>query len=252
MFMLDRIADLVVLSAHPGVIFVAVGVESCKSLEALLGFTVVDEPSVISLVYGQSRSRRQECIPRRLREQHNQQREHHSRNTLDPQAKTPLHRVVIRKILIRAESRPRRNKRSNAQHELLQRRNTATDRRVRNLRLVQRNNHNQEANTNARDHASSIQVFNILRCSLQRTAEEEDDGASKNGETTAEIVASRASKGSPEEGAAREDGDHGTLLGFGGIEARFEVGRCDYACDDAEVITVEDRADGGEDRDQEL
>lgn len=217
--MLDRVADLVVLSAHPGVIFIAVSVESCKGLETFLRFAVVDEPSVISLMYGQSRSKRQECIPWRLWEQHDQQCEHHSRYTLDPQAKTPLHRVVIRKILIRAESRPRRNKRSNAQHELLQRRNTATDRRVRNLRLVQRNNHNQEANTNTRDHASSIQVFHILRCSLQRTAEEKDDGASKDGETTAEIVTSRASKGSTEEGAACEHGDHSTLLGFGGIEA---------------------------------
>jgi hypothetical protein len=42
---LDRVADLVVLGAHPSVVFVAVGVQSSKSLEAFLGFAVVDEPS---------------------------------------------------------------------------------------------------------------------------------------------------------------------------------------------------------------
>ena len=49
--MLDRVADLVVLGAHPGIIFIAVGVESSESLEALLRFAVVDEPSATSLTY---------------------------------------------------------------------------------------------------------------------------------------------------------------------------------------------------------
>lgn len=146
----------------------------------------------------------------------------------------------------------RRNKRSNAQHKLLQRSNATTNRRVRNLSLVQRDDHDQEPNTDSRDHATSIEVFHILRCGLQRAAEDEDDGASEDGETTAEIVTSWTGESGSEESAACEDGDHGAFLGFGGIEARFEVGRGDYACDDAEVITVEDRADGGEDRDQEL
>lgn len=50
--MLDRVADLVVLGAHPGVIFIAVSVQSGESLETFLRFAVVDEPSVTSLVYG--------------------------------------------------------------------------------------------------------------------------------------------------------------------------------------------------------
>ena len=53
--MLDRVADLVVLGAHPGVVFIAVSVESSESLEAFLRFAVVDQPSAISLVHGQGR-----------------------------------------------------------------------------------------------------------------------------------------------------------------------------------------------------
>lgn len=172
---LDGVADLVVLGAHPGVVFVAVGVQSGESLEAFLGLAVIDEPSVTLSVYGQDQPRCQEIIPRRLREQHNQQRKHHSRNNLNPQAKTPLHRIIIRKILVCSKRRPRRNERSNAQHKLLQRSNTATDRRVRNLSLVQRDNHDQETNTNARDNASSVQVFHILRRGLQGTTEDKND-----------------------------------------------------------------------------
>lgn len=55
--MLDRVANLVVLGAHPGVVFVAVGVQSGESLEAFLRFAVVDEPSVVLSVHGQDQPR---------------------------------------------------------------------------------------------------------------------------------------------------------------------------------------------------
>jgi hypothetical protein len=42
---LNRVADLVVLGAHPCVVFVAMGVQSSESLKTFLGFAVVDEPS---------------------------------------------------------------------------------------------------------------------------------------------------------------------------------------------------------------
>lgn len=123
---------------------------------------------------------------------------------------------------------------------------------MRNLSLVQRDNHNQKPNTDTRDHASGVQVFDILSGGLEGAAEDEDDGASEDGEATAEIVACWASEGGSEESAACEDGDDGAFLGFGWVEARFEVGGGDYAGDDAEVVAIEDGAEGGEDGDQEL
>lgn len=45
MLVFDRVADLVVLGAHPRVVFVAMGVKSRESLEAFLRLAVVDEPS---------------------------------------------------------------------------------------------------------------------------------------------------------------------------------------------------------------
>jgi hypothetical protein len=44
-FVVDRVADLVVLGADPGILFVAMGVEFGESFEAKVGLAVVDEPS---------------------------------------------------------------------------------------------------------------------------------------------------------------------------------------------------------------
>lgn len=123
---------------------------------------------------------------------------------------------------------------------------------MRNLSLIQRDNHNAKSNTNTRDNASGVQVFDILSGGLECSAEDEDHGAGENGQAAAKIVACWAGEGGSEEGAAGEDGDDGAFLSFGGIEARFEVGRGNYAGDDTEVVAVEDGAEGGEDRDQEL
>jgi hypothetical protein len=54
---LDRVADLVILGAHPSVIFVAVGMEPGKSLETFLGLAVVDEPSAVTSAYNQNQPR---------------------------------------------------------------------------------------------------------------------------------------------------------------------------------------------------
>ena len=47
MFMLhcDVVLDLVELGSYPGVVFVAVGVESSEGFETFLGVAVVDEPT---------------------------------------------------------------------------------------------------------------------------------------------------------------------------------------------------------------
>ena len=50
MFVVDRVAELVVLGSHPGILLVAVGVEFGERFEALLGLAVVDEPSERVLV----------------------------------------------------------------------------------------------------------------------------------------------------------------------------------------------------------
>ena len=120
---------------------------------------------------------------------------------------------------------------------------------MRNLSLIKRDNHHQEPNADARDHASGVQVFDILRGGLQRAAEDEDYAAGEDGQAPAEIVACGACEEGSEEGAAGEDGYDGAFLGFGWVEARFEVGGGDYACDDAEVVAVKNGADGGEDGD---
>jgi hypothetical protein len=44
-FVVDRVADLIVFGSHPSVFFVAMGVEFGEGFEALFGLAVVDEPS---------------------------------------------------------------------------------------------------------------------------------------------------------------------------------------------------------------
>lgn len=252
MFMLDRVADLVVLSAHPGVIFIAVSVESCKGLETFLRFAVVDEPSVISLMYGQSRSKGKSAY---LGDSGNSMINNAS-TTAGIHWIPKLRRHCIEsssakfsfvpKVVQDATSAPMPSMNCCSAVTLPRIEGCAISAWYSGIIITKKPTPIPAITRPA------YKYLHILRCRLQRTAEEKDDGASKDGETTAEIVTSRASKGSTEEGAACEHGDHSTLLGFGGIEARFEIGRCDYACDDAEVITVEDGADGGEDRDQEL
>jgi hypothetical protein len=45
MLVLDRVADLVVLGAHPRVVFVAVGMQSGESLESFLRLSMINKPS---------------------------------------------------------------------------------------------------------------------------------------------------------------------------------------------------------------
>jgi hypothetical protein len=49
-FVVDRVADLVVLGSHPGVLLITMGVEFCERFEAKIGLAVVDEPSGCMLV----------------------------------------------------------------------------------------------------------------------------------------------------------------------------------------------------------
>jgi hypothetical protein len=44
-FVVDRVADLIVLGSDPGVFFVAMGMEFGEGFETLFGLAVVDEPS---------------------------------------------------------------------------------------------------------------------------------------------------------------------------------------------------------------
>lgn len=46
MFVLNRIADLVILGAHPDILLITMSVQFGQSAEALVGSAVIDEPSV--------------------------------------------------------------------------------------------------------------------------------------------------------------------------------------------------------------
>lgn len=120
------------------------------------------------------------------------------------------------------------------------------------LSLIERDDHDKEADSNSRNDTPGIEVLQRLRASLQPAAEDEDDGADEDCQTTSKVISCWAGEHGPEEGAAREDGDYSSLFGARGFESRLEIWRCDDSGNHAEVVAIEDRAHGGEDRDQEL
>jgi len=191
-------------------------------------------------------------VPGGFREEHDEQTQDDSRDDLNTQAETPLHIVVVREILVRAESCPRSDQGTDTEHKLLQRSHTTTNRRVCDLGLVKRNDHNKETDSDSRNNASCIEVVQRLRTSLQSATEDEDDGSNEDSKTAAEIVSSGSGEHGSKEGATRKDGDYSSFLCISGMEARFKVWRGDDTRDHAEVVAIEDGAHRGEDGDQEL
>lgn len=98
-----------------------------------------------------------------------------------------------------------------------------------------------------------------MSSSLDSAANEEDDGASHDCQTTSELVTGRASQAGTEEGAGRESRNHaatkialsaqgsrgvggqvlGLLLGAAGLEAFDVVGAANDTSDDAEIVAEE-------------
>lgn len=123
---------------------------------------------------------------------------------------------------------------------------------MRDLSLVQRDDHDQEANSKSSNDAAGVQVVQVLCRGLKSAADTEDNSSKKNSETAAKIVSSRAGEHGAEESAASEDRHYSPLLRRSGHEARLEVGRSHDSSDDAEIISIEDGADRGENGDEKL
>lgn len=93
---LDRVADLIIFGTHPGVLLIAVRVQSRQRPESLLWLAVVDEPAW------------------RFGEEHDEQGEDTRRYDLDAEADAPLHRAVIGEVFVASKCRPRGHERPNA------------------------------------------------------------------------------------------------------------------------------------------
>jgi hypothetical protein len=147
----------------------------------------------------------------------------------------------------------------------------ASDGGVRQFRLVQRDDHHEEANTETGDGASSVQVVESLGSGLERSTDDEDlrvswsvhaallaqrseshQSAEHDCLFSSNVVPCRSGEHGSEEGASSEDRDDSSTLTCGWVELHDEVVRVNGLCDDTEIVTVEDRTDRGEHGHQEL
>lgn len=83
-------------------------------------------------------------------EESDQKTQEHRRSNLQTERQLPLGIVILRKAGVRSIANPSSTERSNAQHELLQGRNSTTDAGVADLGLVERNHHSEETDTKNR------------------------------------------------------------------------------------------------------
>ena len=88
---------------------------------------------------------------------------------------------------------------SDTQHELLEACETSANRGMRNLGLVQGDDHDQEANSQACEASSRVQVADCLSTGLQGTANAKDRCTDQDGESSSKPVAGRASEESAKE-----------------------------------------------------
>lgn len=102
---------------------------------------------------------------------------------------------------------PPSNKRADAQHELLQGRDPPPDARVRDLPLVDGNDHDQEPSPQPGDGPASPEPLEVLCGRLEGAADDEDQRAQEDCPPPAEVVADRAGEHGAEEGASCEEGD---------------------------------------------
>ncbi len=195
----EGLLDLSKLGPHPGVLGVAVRVQPGQGLQALGLAAVVHQPA------------------RALGEEHDQQGQHHGGHDLDAQRHAPLGAAGDAEG---ADAQPAGDEGADAQHELLQRSDAAADARVRNLALVDGDDHDEEADAQPSEAPPGPQVRDGLRARLQGAAQDEDQAADEDGQAPAEPVTGRAGEEGTEEGATREEGDNDATGG-----ARL-VGRC--------------------------
>lgn len=130
--------NLLDLRADPGIIDVAVGVEAGKGLECFILLTLVHEPAG------------------RLWEHEDEGAEDDGRDDLDAEGDSPL--SVVGVVGECAPAGPRCDEGSDSQHELLESCDSASDGRMCDLGLVQRNDHGQETDTKTGKEATSHKV----------------------------------------------------------------------------------------------
>jgi hypothetical protein len=140
------------------------------------------------------------------------------------------------------------------------------------LGLVQRHNHAEDADAETRDGTAGIQVRQCLGPGLQSAAEAEDESSDQDGPATTELVTHGTGGGGTKKGTAREDGHDccsemdvvrpeaaryvwegvHSLLIVGGTELGLEGLAGNDLGNDTEIVTKQERAERGEDADQEL
>lgn len=155
-----------------------------QSPQTLVLAVVIDEPT------------------RRLGEQQDQESQDDGRHDLDAERDAPLRRPVQVEGAI---TDPAGDEGSNPQHELLQRRDAAADGRMGDLSLVDRDDHDQEADSQPGDAPTGPEVLDGLRPGLEAAAQDEDDAADDDGPSPPEPVARGAGEHGAEEGSAREE-----------------------------------------------
>jgi hypothetical protein len=122
----------------------------------------------------------------RFREEHDQATKHNSRKHLKTQWQTPL--GLVMEANISSVTDPSSNECANPKHELLQRSDCASNGRVGDFRLVKRDDHDQEANTNTCKPSPCPQHVDVRGSRLKRSTEKVDDTSNHNGHSPSESV----------------------------------------------------------------
>lgn len=108
---------------------------------------------------------------------------------------------------------------------------------MRQLSLVERDNHDQDPCTDSGDKSAGVEVVDVLRGGLDGAANKEDEGACGESGPAAEVVAYRPREGGADDAPDGEEGDDETGVGWiGGVEFVDEGRRRDNAGNDAEVL----------------
>lgn len=80
------------------------------------------------------------------------------------------------------------------------------------LGLVQRHDHDEEADSNSSKAAPGVKIAQILSTSLQSAAETEDEGSDHDGQSATEHITDGTGKEGAKETTAREDGHDSTAI----------------------------------------
>ena len=86
----------------------------------------------------------------------------------------------------------RRDERSDAEHELLQRGEPPANAWVCNLRLVQRREHREHADTHSGQETPAIHVVDVLCAGLDTTSEEKNDASGEDSQAPTHPVGERS------------------------------------------------------------